>query len=50
MKDFIDYIIRVDNDDALYERILREPWYKDNKLPKDFDTRKVLKRFNQIFG
>jgi alpha(1,3/1,4) fucosyltransferase len=50
MKEFIDYIIKVDNDDGLYEKILREPWYKDNKLPKALDEKRVLKRFKEIFG
>lgn len=50
MKEFIDYIIKVDNDDALYEKILREPWYKNNKLPKDLNIKRVDKRFKEIFG
>ena len=50
MEEFIDYIKKVDNDDRFYEKMLREPWYKDNKLPKDFDNKRLLKRFKEIFG
>jgi hypothetical protein len=50
MKEFIEYIIKVDKDDKLYERMLREPWYKDNKLPRDFDIKRIQKRFKEIFG
>ncbi len=50
MKDFIDYIIKVDKDDRLYEKILREPWYKNNRLPVAFDKKRVLNRFKEIFG
>lgn len=50
MKEFIEYIIKVDNDDKLYEEILREPWYKNNQLSKDWDNSRLLKRFKEIFG
>ncbi len=50
MKEFIDYIIKVDNDDKLYEKILSEPWYKDNKLPRDWDIDRIKKQFKEIFG
>jgi len=49
MEKFIDYIIKVDNDDKLYEKILREPWYKNGKTPKDFDNKLFLKRLKKIF-
>jgi hypothetical protein len=49
MKEFIDYIKKVDNDDALYEKILKESWYKNNKLPKEFDEKRILNRFKEIF-
>ncbi|MFH1503096.1 MAG: glycosyltransferase family 10 [Candidatus Diapherotrites archaeon] len=48
MKEFIKYIIKVDNDDKLYEKILREPWYNDNKPPRDLDIRRIQKRFKEI--
>jgi alpha(1,3/1,4) fucosyltransferase len=50
MKDFIDYIIKVDNDDKLYEKILKEPWYNGNKMPPEFYEERVLNRFKEIFG
>jgi len=50
MKEFIEYIIKVDNDDKLYEKILNEPWYKDNRLPRDFDLNRIQKRFKKIFA
>jgi hypothetical protein len=50
MKDFIDYIIKVDKDDRLYEKILREPWFKDNKINIWFKGETYLKRFREIFG
>ncbi len=50
MKEFIDYIIKVDNDDKLYEKILKEPLYKDNKFPKDLDIRTIQNKFKRIFG
>jgi alpha(1,3/1,4) fucosyltransferase len=50
MKDFIEYIIKVDNDDMLYKEILKEPWYKDNKMPPEFYEERVLNRFKEIFG
>ena len=49
IKEFIEYIIKIDNDDELYERIIREPWYKDNNLPRDFDIKRIQKRFKKIF-
>ena len=50
INEFIDYIIKVDKDDKLYEKILRESWYKDNKQSKEFNEERILKRFIQIFG
>jgi hypothetical protein len=49
MKDFINFIIKVDNDDTLYKKILNEPWYKDNKIPDSFNNKKLRSRFKEIF-
>ncbi|MDP3966123.1 MAG: glycosyltransferase family 10 [archaeon] len=49
MKDFIKYIIKVDQDENLYKEILRAPWYKDSKMPKDFDNNRFFKRLKKIF-
>lgn len=50
MKELIDYIIKVDKDDKLYGQILKEPWYKDNKVPDGFDIKRIETRFKEIFG
>jgi len=53
MEDFIKYIIKVDNDDELYEKYLKQPFYKKNKPPKNVyleNHKKLLKRFKDIFG
>jgi len=50
MKEFIKYIIKVDNDDELYEKILREPFYNSKELPFWFKEESYLKRFKEIFG
>jgi len=52
MKDFIKHIIKVDNDDNLYEEYLKQPWYKNNKYSKNIHAsdRELLKRFREIFG
>jgi len=48
MKDFLDFIIKVDKDDKLYEKMLKEPWYNGNSL-LNYKS-KLLKRFREIFG
>src|SRR3989339_543510 len=50
MDDVIKRIIQIDNDDKLYERILNEPWLKDNKKNKYMDKKKLKKRIKEIFG
>ena len=50
MDEFINYIIKVDNDEKLYEKILKEPWYKKNQFPKDLDVKRIERRFKEIFG
>ena len=32
----IDYILKVDSDDQLYLSYLKEPWFKDNRIPSWF--------------
>lgn len=48
IKKLIDYIKKVDNDDELYEKILRESWYKDNKLPRDLNIKRIQNRLREI--
>jgi hypothetical protein len=45
----IDYIKEVDNDDNLYENILKESHFLDDKLPHDLDTNNLLDFFEKIF-
>ncbi|HPD81646.1 MAG TPA: glycosyltransferase family 10 [Candidatus Pacearchaeota archaeon] len=49
VNDFISYIIRVDKDDFLYEKILKEPWLKENKKSIWMDEIRILKRMKEIF-
>lgn len=52
MKEFIEHIIKVDKNDKLYEKYLRQPWYKNNRYSKDIhiNDKRILKRFEEIFG
>ncbi len=50
MKEFIDFIIKVDKDDKLYKKLLEQQWYNTNKLPSWFKEETYLKRFKEIFG
>ncbi len=51
-ENMIKKIIELDSDDKRYESFLREPWFKDNKIPKIFrDKEKELIQFyTKIFG
>jgi hypothetical protein len=49
MNDFISYIINVDNNDAIYEKMLKEPWLKDNKESIWMNDKRILERFEDIF-
>jgi len=51
MKELINHIIKVDNDNRLYEKYLKQPWYKNNKYSKNIhiNDKKILKRFCEIF-
>jgi len=44
----LDYIIKVDQNDELYNQMLREPWFPDNKLPSFFDGSEVLDRIKSV--
>ncbi|MBL7059069.1 hypothetical protein ISS08_01320 [Candidatus Pacearchaeota archaeon] len=48
--EMIKHIIRVDNDDKLYKKYLKEPFYtKDNNV-NYFDEKRYLNQFKKIFG
>lgn len=49
MKEFINYIKKVDKDASLYEEILKEPWLKENKPNLWMDEKRILKKFEEIF-
>ncbi|MBR9701506.1 hypothetical protein GOV13_01150 [Candidatus Pacearchaeota archaeon] len=49
-KELIERIIEIDGDEKEYAKILKEPWLKGNKINKDMDEKKILKRFKEIFG
>jgi hypothetical protein len=46
----VEKVIEVDNDDKLYEKYLREPWFYNNCPSKYFDEKKVVDRLYEIFG
>jgi len=50
IKKMIKKIIEIDKDDKLYESILKEPWFYDNKLSKYCDDNQYRKQFKKIFG
>lgn len=45
----IEYIKEVDNDDKLYESILRESHFVNDQLPHDLNTNNLLDFFEKIF-
>lgn len=47
---FIDRIIEVDRDDALYESIFREPYWHDNRLPPAVSDEVCLAFWERIFA
>ena len=48
MSELVKYVIKVDKDDKLYERMLRAPWLKDNKESTWMNEDRVLKRMEEI--
>lgn len=45
----VEHIIQLDQDDALYAKILSEPYLPENKPTEWFDRRRLLDRFEEIF-
>lgn len=41
-EEFIDYILKVDNDDELYYNMLNEPWFNNNEIPEFVKPKNVL--------
>ena len=50
MDKLIDRIVEIDNNDDMYTKMARQPWYPDNKLTPYVDDDLYMKRFTQIFG
>ena len=48
--ELIEYIVKVDNDDDLYERMLSERWLLKKQLPSHLDTESIKEQFVRIFG
>jgi hypothetical protein len=48
MRELVKYVIKVDKDDKLYEKMLREPWLKDNRKSIWMNEYRVLKRMEDI--
>jgi hypothetical protein len=50
----IEYLIervkQIDKNHDLYAKMLKEPWYHNNRLSKYVDPQRILKRFDLIFG
>jgi alpha(1,3/1,4) fucosyltransferase len=49
-KKVIDVIINLDTNDKKYEKMLKEPWLKGNKLNKWMDLNKIKKQFEKILS
>ena len=47
-KKMIKKIIELDKNDKLYEEMLKQPWYNDNKPPKYLDKKIIRKRLKEI--
>jgi alpha(1,3/1,4) fucosyltransferase len=45
----VEHIIRLDQDDALYTKILSQPYFHGNQPTEWFDRRRLLDRFEEIF-
>ena len=41
-KELINYILEVDNNQNLYQEMLSEPWFKNNKVPEFVKPENVL--------
>jgi len=48
--ELIEYIIKVDRDDDLYEKILSEGWLLRKQTPRHLDVECIKEQFGRIFG
>jgi hypothetical protein len=49
MKEVLDHIMAIDHDDALYNRIVAEPYFPDDRMPEELQDDRVLKQFGRVF-
>ena len=49
MDDLVKYVKEVDEDDALYLKMIREPIFKNGKLPEEYTDQAVLSFLSNIF-
>lgn len=49
MKEFIDYIIKVDKDKKLYQEILNQNWYPQHNSIPPFSEKRLLEMYKRIF-
>ncbi|MCK5149958.1 hypothetical protein KAJ87_03475 [Candidatus Pacearchaeota archaeon] len=50
MREFINHIIKVDNNDELYLKYLKESPYNNKRLSKYMQDKRIMERFKEIFG
>lgn len=48
-KEVIDKIIEIDNNNELYKKYLKGPYFPDNKIHKNFDKQNLINFFSNIF-
>jgi len=48
IRELITKIIEIDQDDKLYDEILKRPWFKNNKPNKYCDRKRILKKLVKI--
>jgi alpha(1,3/1,4) fucosyltransferase len=46
----VEHIIKLDQDDALYAKVMSQPYFYGNKPTEWFDRQRLLDRFEQIFN
>jgi len=49
IKYMVSKIIELDKNDALYAKMLKEPWYPNNKLTPYVNPKRIVARFRRIF-
>jgi len=50
LKEVVDRVREIDNDDKLYMQMLREPWFKDGVEPECFRKQAITSFLHGIFG